>query len=448
MAEIKLNKPLYEEKSPTSGCGGGSCPSGTVRKPRAPRPHALARVGAGIIDLLALHFLGLLVIRFASPAVISLGEAAPWVGLAVGWLYFAIGASALTGGRTLGKLILQLRTVDVAGPDLGLGRAMLRSALILWPLAVFLVADRMGERLDRPDELTLAPLYGRFAGALVFGWWLGNVFFAALDAHGRSLWDRLTGAIVITSDCEAEALGAFMRSAREDAAAPAGSARSIVALAATLVVCVGFFGWLIWREAQRMAELSPQDREHFVAQKKRLYVEGFGQPVPLGPTTESAAADDQTSTAHFQYRRRGPVDAEALKKDPAVMSKARDLADVTLAEMRRHLAQEKERVPLEFFPAKVRFDVGFASYCDLLFSWDSVEVLTLSHTVALRAELEKMVAEQKRSAGTSADAITSPTTVGGVNVQAERGETSAAPRSVNSVEETTSAGDSQTSPSH
>lgn len=424
MAEIKLNKPLYEEKAscPSGGESGASC---AARQPRAPRPNTLARIGAGIIDLLVLHFVGLMIIRFAPTAVIALGGAAAWVGLAVGWLYFAVGGSILTGGRTVGKAILQLRTVDVTGPELGFAKAALRAMLMLWPLALFLIMDRTAEGLDKPDALTLAPLYGRLAGAVVFGWWLGNVFFAGLDTHGRTLWDHWSGAIVITSDCEAEALGQFMRSAREQGGGL--PRRPLTALVVALVVCVGFFAWLIWRESQRLAELSPEDRQHFVDQKKRLHVEGFGQPLPLGPSREAAGADDQTSTAHFQYRRRGPVDTAALKKDPAVMGKAKELADVTIAEMKRHLDRERETVPLEMFPAKVRFDVGFASYCDLLFAWDSVEVLTLSHTVPLRAELQAAMrslrgqATEPRAGETttavptlsekdvSADAETSPT---------------------------------------
>lgn len=422
MAEIKLHKPLYEEKPscPTGGESGASC---AARQPRAPRPNTLARIGAGIIDLLVLHFVGLMVIRFAPAPVIALGDAAAWLGLVVGWLYFAGGASVLTGGRTVGKAILQLRTVDVTGPELGLGKAGLRAMLILWPLALFLITDRMAEGLDKPDALTLAPLYGRLAGAVVFGWWLGHVFFAGLDAHGRALWDHWSGAVVITSDCEAEALGQFMRSAREQGVGL--PRRALTALVVALVVCVGFFAWLIWHESQRLAQLSPEDRQHLVDQKKRLYVEGFGQPLPLGPSREAAAGDDQTSTAHFQYRRRGPVDAAALKKDPAIMSKAKELADVAIAEMKRHLEREKETVPLDLFPPKVRFDVGFASYCDLLFAWDSVEVLTVSHTVPLRAELQAALrgrrgqAPERREEETTAAAHAGPAPAKASNPDAE-----------------------------
>ncbi|MCX7625810.1 MAG: RDD family protein [Candidatus Sumerlaeaceae bacterium] len=423
MAEIKLNKPLYEEKSPTPS-GGESGATGAGRPPRGPRPNALARIGAGIIDLLVLHFAGLMIIRFASEPVIALGGAAAWVGLAVGWLYFALGASEFTGGRTVGKAILQLRTVDVTGPDLSFGKAGWRSALIVWPLALFLVTDRTAEGLDRPDVLTLAPLYGRLAGAVVFGWWLGNVFFSALDAYGRTVWDHWSGAIVITSDCEAEALGPFMRSARDETAAGGLPRRPLGALVFTLLICVGFFVWLIWRETQRLGQLSPEERTHFLEQKKRLFVEGFGQPIPLGPSREAAEADNQTSTVHFQYRRRGPVDATALKKDPAIMNKAKELAEVTLAEMKRHLEREKETVPLDIFPAKVRFDVGFASYCDLLFAWDAVEVLTLSHTVPLRAELQAAMRGQRRAMSRSEQETTSPAHSARKETETDSGTTS------------------------
>jgi hypothetical protein len=386
MAEIKLNKPLYEEKAGSESCASGTCPT-VGRQPRPPRPGILTRAGAAVIDLLLLHFIGLFVIRFAAQPIIVLGDAAPWLGLAVGWLYFAIGASSLTGGRTLGKVILQLRTVDVTGPELGFAKAAARSALVLWPLALFLLADRIGETYDRPDTLTLAPMWARVAGAGVFGWWLGNVLFASFDPYGRALWDCWIGSVVITSDCEAEALGEFMRAARMAQQQPM-TPRSAVALVVTFLMCVGGFTAMVWWEAQRMAQLPTEDRERFIAQKKKLYVPGFGQPVPLGPSRGTEPGDEQTSTAHFQYRRRGTIDTNVLKNNPAVVSKARELAEVSLEEMRRLVRNEKADVPLDALPAKVRFDVGFASYCDLLFAWDAVEILTFSHTIALREELE------------------------------------------------------------
>jgi hypothetical protein len=408
MAEIKLNKPLYEEKSTPAAGGGGR----EARAPRAPRPGTLARGAADLIDLLVLHFAGLLVIRFASDAIIALGEAGPWVGLAVGWLYFALGASYLTGGRTLGKVILQLRTVDVTGPDLALGRAAWRAVAILWPLAVYLVVDRIGQSLDRPDTLSVAPLWGRVAGALVFGWWMGNIFFVALDPHGRALWDRLSGSIVITSDCQPEALGEFMRSAREAASGPAPR-RAVTALVAAIVVCLGVFGGVVWLNAQKLRELPEAERRNFEQQKKELYVAGFGQPVPLGPSAETAPADAETSTVHFQYRHTGPLDVAALKRDPEVMDKARVLARVGVAEIRRMMAARAEAIPPELVPKKFRFDVGFASYCDLLFAWDSVEVLTISHTVAMRealagtAESEAKATDAAEAGTTSGSAVMS-----------------------------------------
>ncbi len=374
MPEIKLNKPLYEEKNPTPDATAEK-----ARQPRPPRPSALARLGAAVIDLLALHFVGLAILRFVPDPVIMLGPSAPWIGLLAGWLYFGIGASAITGGRTLGKVILQLRTVDVTGPDLPVGKALWRATLILWPLAVFLAADRVGEALDRPDQLSLWPMLGRLASAAVFGWWLGNLFFAGLDPHGRALWDRLAGAIVITSDCAADALGDFMRSARTQAEAPAPR-RAVVVLALTFFLCVGLFAVLFWSESKRLATLPDDERERLIAQKQSLYVEGFGQPTPLGSPRE--AVDTETSVALFQYRRRGPVNVEALRANPDAMAKAKTIAEVSVREILRALA--KESIPLTLIPPKVRFEVSFASYCDLLFAWDAVDMLTISHTVALR----------------------------------------------------------------
>lgn len=394
MGEIKLNKPLYEEGA--SGSGVGSAGAGESRSPRPPRPHTLARVGALVVDVLVLHFVGTLVIRLSPEAVLALGPWAPWVGLAIGWLYFGVAASAWTGGRSVGKLILQVRVADATGPDLSLGRALVRSAVLLWPLVLFLVVDRLAETLDRPDTLSLAPLWPRVAGAVAFGWWLGNVFFVALDAAGRATWDWAARSVVITSDCEAAALGEFMRGVRQGLEV-GPSRRSWVALAITLAACGGLFGWLLAHEQQRLRTLPAAERQRIIAQKQKLYVPGFGQPMPLGPSASSEPEDAQTSTAHFQYRRRGSVERVRIEKDPVAMGKAEELARVSVEEMRRLVAERD--VPREVLPEKVRFDVGFAQYCDLLFAWDAIEVVKVSHTVALRQALSRGQEETTSPAG-------------------------------------------------
>ena len=380
MAEIKLNKPLYEEKA--SGCASGECAAQT-RQPRAPRAGMLARIGALVIDVLVLHFIGLALIRLVPEALVNVGWAGPWLGLLVASLYFGLGASVLTGGRTVGKLILQLRVVDVTGPELSVGRALVRSAILLWPFVLFVLVDQWAERMDNADGFSLMPLYPRALGALGLGWLLGNVFFASLESHGRTLWDWICGSVVIASDCDPAALGEFMRSARESAASPMPR-KPLGALVAVLVAFCGFFVWLLWSEAKNLDAMPAADKERYAAHNRELFLPGFGRPVPVAASA-TQEADTQTSTAHFQYRYRGKLDVARLKQDPRVMDSARRLAEITVEEIRREMA--RRQIPLTEIPPRVKFQVGFASYIDLFFAWDAQEVFSVSHTVALRDEL-------------------------------------------------------------
>ena len=170
MKEIRLNKALYEDKR----AAGGVAPAGpaSAPAPREPRASLFARLGALLVDLLLLHGIALVITRFAPAAITPLHNVGPWIGFLVGLAYFAVGFGPLTGGRTLGKLVVRLRLADLAGPPLPQGRALLRAVLLLLPAGVYLATTQVDEAQFRPDLLEVYPRYGMVGLGLMVAWLL------------------------------------------------------------------------------------------------------------------------------------------------------------------------------------------------------------------------------------------------------------------------------------
>lgn len=386
MAEIQLNKPLYKEDRPSQSAGGPA-PSARVRGPRA---GMLARTAAVALDLLALHAVLMAAVTFLPQQTVRLGYGGAWVGLAVAWVYLTVCGSAICGGRTLGKALLRLRISDVAGPDLPAGRAALRAALFLWPLAVYNILNEISERSDAPDNLGLLPGVWLLGLALTIGWLSGNLFYAMADAHGRTFYDRLSGSIVTTVDADLEEIQAFVRSAREDADA-ARVRRSTMLLAATLAGLLAVTCWQLWRGVQSVEALPQDQREALVEYRRAVYREGFrfslagpltaaSSGTEAGQTTGTASADTGTSVANYQLLRRGVIDVDDLRSDPAVRAMPARLGELARQELARARAAGKAA---GFIPPKVRFRVSFAELSHLLFAWSAVEVFSVSAETSL-----------------------------------------------------------------
>jgi hypothetical protein len=212
------------------------------------------------------------------------------------------------------------------------------------------------------------------------------VFFATNEPHGRSFYDRVAGSVVVTADCTPAALQEFLRNVRESNPGPRTMRRCHFYLWCSVAALGMFMGTLIWQENRTMRQLPAGDLERILVQKKELHIPGFGQPVPMGPSRrnaggETSTGDDGTSSAHFQYRYRGFVNIEELKKNDRVLSAAAVIARISRDEVRREI--ERRGMPPGPIPPKVRFDIGFAGYADLLFAWDSVEVFQVQHEMDL-----------------------------------------------------------------
>ena len=97
----------------------------------------LPRLGAFIGDCAVLYFGAKLLDGVTRPALLSLNPALPWLGQLLAFLYFWIGNGPLTGGRTPGKMLMQLQVVGPGGLPIAWDAA-LRRALI--EQCVFFVA--------------------------------------------------------------------------------------------------------------------------------------------------------------------------------------------------------------------------------------------------------------------------------------------------------------------
>lgn len=107
-------------------------------KPIRPRPAFsgfLGRIGAFILDVLALYMLGWVLNRTFRPALLHLNPFFPWLAYVFAFLYFFICEGPLGRGRTTGKYVLSMHIVTADGGfptwKAALRRALLKTAVLL-----------------------------------------------------------------------------------------------------------------------------------------------------------------------------------------------------------------------------------------------------------------------------------------------------------------------------
>lgn len=137
------------------------------------------RLVARIIDLLVVGLPLALVAQESLPR--RSAEVAESVGLAALVLVYDTVLHA-RWGRTLGKRLVGVRVVTVAGEAVPPGRALLRAAAFALPMAT------------RP-----VPVLGLVAG---LGWVAGVSLILRADQERRALHDRLAGTMVVTESLE------------------------------------------------------------------------------------------------------------------------------------------------------------------------------------------------------------------------------------------------------
>jgi uncharacterized RDD family membrane protein YckC len=136
----------------------------------------------------------------AFDAVAQLGSAGRLIGLAAGMLYFGLLESRFGGGQTLGKRLLKLEVRSVDGGHLSPTRAAIRALIKIAPFVV--------NQIDLPEDGTLfPPIVLVFAGTLIFGLGLAQLYLYIFDRPARRLvHDLSAGSVVVRAGWPVEVL--------------------------------------------------------------------------------------------------------------------------------------------------------------------------------------------------------------------------------------------------
>lgn len=169
--------PTIESTTPTAGT--------------AVFPSIVWRFVAASIDLAVLWFVTELLSAFYEEELISLGRGGRFIGALFFLAYIGGQNSTFTNGRTLGKRLCRLRTVNAKGEALTLERSIARAALLLLPLltsSVFLFPAAWSLALATHVLLTLTTI--GYGGSLVAS-------YLFTRQSGQALHDRLVGSFVV-----------------------------------------------------------------------------------------------------------------------------------------------------------------------------------------------------------------------------------------------------------
>lgn len=408
MANIELNKPLYKAEDDKEF---------VPPTPRQPKPSLLARGAALFLDVMLLHLVFGFTVKYLPQVSLSLGWLAPWLGLLIGYVYFALGFSHVTLGRTLGKLILRVQVCDSRGPDLSVGRAFIRAAALLWPLPVLLVLNMLSERSMAADEVTVWGMADVLGTLLLIGWLAGNFAFTALEPFNRSVHDRLAGSIVINAELEAEPVAAYLAEARPYVSR-APRTVSIVALGTGVMLCLAYGAVSLSSINKEIKNMSVETSQRM----KGYLIEGYGRPMPWGSDADEASTE--TIRVDFHYRKRTPIDLAALKSDPRTTAALEWLiADRTgenFAEEFKEFMQaanakraREGMTPMEF-PRRLAFEVSFVELADLYFARESQVVYSLAKTVDMPTTFTETATTSTAAAATATTATAASETTGTV----------------------------------
>jgi hypothetical protein len=399
MADIQLNKPLYKS-------GGGEAGAQRVEVPKPGRPSLLPRMGAILMDVLLLHFFYMLLLKAVPAPAIALGRAGEWIGLLVAWVYFSLCGSHLFLGRTLGKLFMRLQVGEAAAPDLPLGRSAVRAALLLAGCAVTIALNQLATVREQANPQDPQPIFLATLGwAINAGWLLGNLLFSAYEPFGRTLYDRLTGALVTASDADPALLQEHLANVRSAFGQPIPR-RCYVALAICLLGACAVITPQYMRLRSEMAKLTPEEKERVQRGQALFRVQGFGRPGLTGRFENLAGQEDKTSThaavlaAILAFDHVGRFDTQQLKDDPTVTSfhervvrETEEQPDfrATFGETMRglyanlNLDRTRSEAPGTTVPKLLRLEMSFREKGDLFFAWDSMPKYSVSELLDMDA---------------------------------------------------------------
>lgn len=253
-----------------------------VRQPTRALPGFWVRAGAFALDAGLLTLFFYLLARQAYAWLYPMRWGAQVLAFLLVYVYFWIGSSRLTKGQTVGKSILELRTLGLDGRPLGWGAAARRAVGLFLTAGAYAVA--VGWSTGR-DFVHFAE-YGKGTflltvgfGMVTLAYALANSVFCALHPHKRSLHDLASGALVVRAG-EVERGLAF---AAEREEWHASRVKLAIYPAVTLALLVGFLlgsqAWEAWPKLDALFAPMPLVREF-------LTVEGLRPLQAQGPSRE------------------------------------------------------------------------------------------------------------------------------------------------------------------
>ena len=157
-----------------------------------------SRLGALLVDAIILGCVGLLLGLIFESVFVKLGNWGQLVGVIILLLYFGIGNSQRAGGQTLGKKLLKIRVVVKSGIPLSMGKASLRTIVLITPFAL------NGQSVfgDNPSDTLIYLLT-----AIVFGGILAIVYLLFFNKSTRqSLHDLAANSIVINISADKQSI--------------------------------------------------------------------------------------------------------------------------------------------------------------------------------------------------------------------------------------------------
>lgn len=264
------------------------------------------RLGAFVIDVVALYFAGYTLEMGARAPLLELGESLPFLTTLAAFCYFWFGNGPVGGGQTLGKAILNIRTVDASGERLGWGASLRRTCLHL-PIAFVAFVDLAAAAFDAPYGLAfqVRQLATLSASAILF-----THAYTVFSHPRRQGWHDQWGGSFVASDPPGPAFREAL--ADEDAEARIGASRRVTALFFALVTLLMAGRWGIGlfdrdvREQLAMADLVQRE-----ATPEGLRLVAVGLP-PLDPPREPNGPQDPDDAVAGA----GPAEATSAEDDP------------------------------------------------------------------------------------------------------------------------------------
>jgi len=149
------------------------------------------RVFALIIDLIILGLIGYTIGVFFRESFVKTGIH----GLLIGWLiatiYYTLGNSKFTSGRTLGKFILLIKVTNTKGESLSIREALVRALFFTTPYFLF----------DYFQGLSTNQYLSSSLGFISFSYYFGLAYFYLANRNSRqTIHDIFSKTLVITKE--------------------------------------------------------------------------------------------------------------------------------------------------------------------------------------------------------------------------------------------------------